>query len=148
MAIVLSCFERLAIDVRPRPRREGGGDRLSSRLIGAKSRPISCCFVLLVGYQAFDHQDKRRKSSMRGVAKITDELISVFVGQERIMKSYLGNPLERASNEIFEAWLCRGCDRHRNLGRPSATECRSRKSENPIELMHPWARQISYLLGS
>ena len=78
-----------------------------------ESRPVAFFFYFLVGDGTFDDQHERIQLAFLREVPEFEEVISVLVGQNRIVQVHLGKAGNCSQQDIFDTGLsCRG-DRNR-----------------------------------
>jgi hypothetical protein len=55
--------------------------------------------------RALNHQNKKSKLSFRRIPKKLDELVPVFISEERIMDIDFGNPRKSPEDQILDAQM-------------------------------------------
>src|SRR5215813_11956837 len=100
---------------RPRIRRETidpftSRNRLAGRLVNSQRRPVTFVFDLFVGNGSLDDQNERGKLAFGGKMEGVQKALSIFIGEEGIMKIDFGNTRESPEQNVFQTRLGRGRD--------------------------------------
>ena len=91
----------------------GRRDRLAGRLVGADRRPVALALDLLVGDRALDDEHERVEPPFGRVMKELEELVAVLVGEHGVVQVDLRQPGNGAQDDVLDARLRGGGDRHR-----------------------------------